>query len=477
VRFQARSLFLCLKENEVFLMQTIQTPPLAHFSPPAGARRRLTIASLFGERQFESINWRRLLQDGALVRLHIAGGSLFWAGLTYEDLGIRVEDDDVRRKLSKWVTLGKKRLLPEAYMKSLARIESSARYTLKERSFRTELGSFVPSSAYVAWRDTTQALSEQYLALRDEIIANHTTLTREVLGEYEDIASNTYQRLHLVQPELLTESRDQFIANYCQRIAAQIPSPDRIREKFDFKYLLLDGLTQVGETPTESNSESVEMDSMTLEQVRSETQQREWQRSILQHDLRVHAQERIDMVLDDFLSSVVGQLRTLTYDAVCDVLSTMQRRSNESMSPRSIVQLNNLLAQIRALNFYEDADLERMLTHIEQIVGQSPAERQASLADIQRTLQAIATATRATLLDLGEEPRSAREVGVSDYPTDSAVRQARAEIGLDMDAVQFANLAQVRAEVRTQRAEVSTHGMESLWQFLESETLRGARDV
>jgi hypothetical protein len=466
-----------LKINEVRLMQTLKTSSTAHVLPPAGSCRRQTIATILGERQFASINWRRLLQDGALVRLHIAGGSLFWAGLTYEDLGIRVEDNEVRQKLSRWVTLGKKRLLPEAYMKSLTHIESSARYTLKERSFRTELGAFVPSSAYLAWRDMTEALKTQYEALRDDIIANHTPLTRAVLGEYEGIAAETYQRLHLVQPELLTEGRDPFIAHYCQRIASQIPSPDRIREKLDFKYLLLEGPAQVGESLPEQTGGMVEMNPPTLEQVRSETQQREWQRAILQHDLRVHAQERIDMVLDDFLSSVVGQLRNLTYEAVCDVLITMQRRSNASVSPRSIVQLNHLLAQIRALNFYGDDELERMLAQIEQIVEQRPAERQASLADIQRTLRAIATATRATLLDLGEEPRSAREVGISDYPTESAVRQARAEIGLDLDAVQFTNLAQIRADVRAERAEVSANGMESLWSLLENETPRGARAV
>ena len=461
-------------------MQTLQAPPVTHTTaqstPRVGARRRQTIAALFGERQFEFIDWRRLLHDGALVRVHIAGGSLFWAQLTYDDLGIHVENSDVRDKLSKWMTLGKKRLLPEPYMKSLARIEGSARYALKERSFRTELGAFVPSTAYVVWRDTTQALRDQYLALRDEIIANHTTLTREVLGDYEDIAADTYQRLHQAQPGLITENRSQFITNYAQRIAAQIPSPNRIREKFDFRYILIDGLSQVG-APAESAGAATDLLPITIDEARSEVQQREWQRSVLQHDLRVHAQERVNAMLDDFLSSVVSQLRSLTYEAACDVLATLQRRSNESLSPRSVVQLNNLLAQVRSLNFYGDADIDRMMTQIEQIVEQTPAERQASVADIQRTLQAIATATRATLLDLGEEPRSARDVGVSEYPTDSVVRQARAEIGLDLDLAQFAAFAQTRSEVRQARAETSQMGMESLWTYLEPEPVREPRLV
>lgn len=457
-------------------MQTLQAAPTAQIASPGG-RRRQTIASLLGESQFEFIDWRRLMQDGALVRVHIAGASMFWAQLTYEDLGIHVENNDVQEKLSKWMTLGKKRLLPEVYMKSLARIEGSARYALKERSFRTELGAFVPSTAYVAWRDTTQALRDQYLALRDEIIANHTTLTRQVLGEYEDIASDTYQRLNQAQPGLLTESRNQFVTTYCQRIGAQIPSPNRIREKFDFKYLLIDGLSQVGGIQAEQTRESSEILPVTIQEARNEMQQREWQRSVLEHDLRLHAQERVNAVLDDFLSSVVSQLRSLTYDAACDVLTTLQRRSGESFAHQSVRQLNNLLAQIRSLNFYGDADIDRVMTQIEQIVEQSPEERQASVTDIQRTLHAIALTTRATLLDLGEEPRSARDVGISDYPTDSAVRQARAEIGLDLDMAQFAVLAQTQVDARAERAEISSVGMESLWAFLEQEPIREQRLV
>src|SRR6266536_3841863 len=162
----------CITRKRFFMIQTIQPPQTAQGGQPVGSRRRQTIATLFGEHSFEFINWRRLIRDGVLVRLHIRR-CRFSTRLVLEDIGVRVEDDTVREKLSKWLILGEKRLLPVAYMKSLSRIESSARYALKERSFRTELGAFVPSSAYITWRDTTESLKEQYLALRDDILANH----------------------------------------------------------------------------------------------------------------------------------------------------------------------------------------------------------------------------------------------------------------------------------------------------------------
>lgn len=456
------------------MTQTIQSPQTLPGRPSAGTRRRQTIATLLGERSFEAIDWRRLIQDGVLVRLHIRR-CRFSTRLTLEDIGIRVDDDTVREKLSKWLILGEKRLLPVAYMKALSRLESGARYVLKERSFRTELGAFVPSSAYIAWRDTTAELKTQYEALRDEIIANHRSLTQQVLAEYEVIAADTYQRLCGTHPELVRETQEHFVTAYCNRITSQIPSPDRIRETFAFTYLLVDGLSQLETTQAQRSVQ--EEQETTVDVARSQVQQREWQRSVLEQDLRRHAQERVSMALDSFLSSVVSQLRTLTYDVTCDVLATLQRRGGETLAHQSVRQLHNLLTQVRALNFYGDTEMERMMEQMQSIVEQSPEERQRGIADIGRTLRAIATVTRATLLDLEEEPREARGVTIPNLPTESAVRQARAELGLDLDATQFATLAYMRAEVREQRAEVREHGMQPLWAYLEGDAQRAPRTV
>lgn len=455
------------------MTQTIHSPE-REVTSRSETRRRQTIAALFGERSFEAIDWRKLLHDGVVVRLHVRR-CRFTTRLVLEDIGVRVEDATMRDKLARWLILGEKRLLPETYMKALSRIESSARYALKERAFRTELGAFVPSTAYEGWKEVTLSLRDEYFALRDQIIANHRDLVRQVLADYESIAQDTYQRLHATHPELVTESRVQFIANYCNRIAAEIPSPERIRETFDFTFILVDGLSQLGLPSPETTNDQEEHEARpsSVDAMRVQANTRERQRSVLEYYLRMHAQERLDTMLDSFLESVVGQLRSLTYDAVCDVLATLERR--ERMCPRSIVQLNHLLSQIRSLNFYGDVEIERMMQQIEEIVEESPAERERSLAEIQQTLRAIATVTRATLLDLEEAPRSARDLAIPDIPTEASVRQARAELGLDLDMTRFADLLQEHADVRTQRAEVTGNGMQPLWSLMESEPHRVSR--
>ena len=415
------------------------------------------------------------MQDGALVQLHI-GRCRFSTRLLLEDMGIHIDEEATREKLARWLILGEKRLLPEAYMKALARIESSARYALKEHAFQTELGNFVPVTAYVTWRTKTEALREEYLALRDDIIENHRDLVRQVVTEYEAIAADTYQRLRSTHPELVQEEQPQFVATYCSRIAGQIPSVERIRESFSFTFFRVESAHQIGNLPAEAVSQASALpqteasEAETLTTSRQHLEQHARARAILEQDLRHDAQARVNAMLDNFLSSIVAQLRTLSYDAATDVLSTLKRRGGDSFSPRSKVQLDNLLSRVRSLNFFADAEMDQMMARIQEIVDLSPAERQRGLGEIERTLRAIATTTRATLLDLDEEMRAPRtDLGIAAYPTTQLISAARAELRLP--SIHLASLSSLPAETRsgTGRAEFSDNGDGSLWQFVEQQ--------
>ncbi len=209
---------------------------------------------------------------------------------------------------------------------------------------------------------------------------------------------------------------------------------------------------------------------------RHQGEQRTRARAILEHDLRHDAQARVQTALDTFLSSLVAQLRTLTYDAATDVLATMQRRGGERFSGQSTRQLNNLLAHIRSLNFFGDTEMEQIMARLQEIVDMTPHERQRSLGEIGQTLRAIATTTRATLLDLEEEVRAPRtDLGIVAYPTTQQVSAARAELRLP--PLDLGKLAQMPSDARAAngRAEFSHMDEGSIWQFLHQPPQPSAR--
>lgn len=438
--------------------QVLTTTPTQ--SQTQETRHRQTVARLLNAQSFAAIHWQQLLQEGTIVQLHV-GHCGFTTRLQLADLGIQIEDPEVREKLARWTTLGEKRLLPEAEFKAVNQIVGSARRIQKEHAFRTELGYFVPLMAYETWRSQTEALRDRYLALRDDLIARHQDLVRQVLTEYEVIAADTYRRLRATHPDLVQESEQQFVANYCNRIAGQIPSPERIRDSFTFRFFRVQGMQQLGAFQVSAQEAGAE-------QVRqAETEERARARAILEQDVRQDAQQRVNAMLDDFLTSIVAQLRVLIYDAATDVLATLQRRGGESFSPRSTIQLTNLLTEVRRLNFFGDGEIDQMMERVQTIVNQSPAQRNRSISEIERTLRAIATTTRATLLDLDVETRApASGLGIAAFPTDQLVHAARAELRLP--AFDLTQVAALSPEVRTSRAELSGPA-DGLWNFVEQQ--------
>lgn len=450
------------------MTQALVSPSQIHMQGEE-TRRQQTVARLLHAQTFASISWLPLLQEGTLVQLHI-GRCRFTTRLLLEDMGVQIEDPQVRDKLARWTTLGEKRLLPEAYMKSLSRIESRARETLKEHAFSSDLGYFVPVTAYEIWRNETEDLQSQYFALRDDIIARHSELARQVVAEYEVIAADTYQRLRATHPELVTESQQQFVVTYCNRIATQIPSVERIRDSFSFRFFREESTQPLGRS---SASATIAPSSVSPERQGGQANGRARARALLAQDVRQDAALRVNALLDQFLTSLVARLRNLTYDAVTDVLATMKRRQGERFSGRSTMQLNNLLAQIRELNFFGDTEMDQIMVRVQSIVELSPTERQRSLGSIEQALRAIATTTRATLLDLEEETREPRvDLGVPAIPTTQVVAAARAELRLP--PLDLARVAALAPETRARRAELDG----SLWQFAEQESaVRRARTL
>ncbi len=386
-----------------------------------------------------------LMQEGVMVRV-IIRRCRFTAKLELSDLGVTVQDPRVRQAIARTLVLGEKRLLPELYMASLGRVESGARRLLAKNSFHTELGSFIPVTAYDVWKQETEECKKRYFVLRDEILAKHEELVQQILAEYTIVARDTYRRIQEVSPSALSESEEAFVQSYCERIIALIPDKNRIQESFGFDIELVDGVKRMNELTEEQAESAMPTRQVQLEQLRSQAGARDWQREQMQRDLLQQAQAKKKSVVDAFLSTIVAQLRSLTYDAMTDVLASLERRGDGKFPPRSVTQLKNLVEQISQLNFYGDQDLARAMTQIQAIIDQQPAKRQRNLTEIREKLRAIATVARATLLDLEQEPRSARALDVPDAPTKANIREARKELGLDLDDTAFLQLPQVRGE-------------------------------
>ncbi len=405
-------------------------------------------------RSVNGTDWRRRMKEGFLVELSIKR----WRArkkLALTELGINPPTAEARAVYEQLLTLGSKLLLPQQTLKDLETIERLARAHLREHTFKTPFGTFLPYTSYGLWKSGNEEFKARFFARRDEIVAAYPALIEQVLTEYEQIARHTYQLL-LSQIDDLGDSfpdEDAFVAHFrLEIIARNIKSADEFAATFtyDERFSRIQALDSL-------ESEEVEADVVISERAAEieAAQNRKRQLEEMNRDLVRKAREQKQEMIDNFLSSLLTQIRTLTYDAVTSVLASIQEQ--ETLQGRPVIQLKNLIEQLKTMNFYGDQDIDTILTLLHSIIEMPARER--DIPEITRQLRAIATLTRGTILALGDEaPREGKditpqELGIASYPSDEEIREAREEITM---AVTYTSLPDTSREEREERAEQET---------------------
>ncbi len=394
--------------------------------------------------------WLQLLQEGVIVRLHIgrwrAKTSLHW-----QDLGLRPTSKEEREALAELIEPGFKRLLPKEVMKRLDAIEAKGRAALEKHAFKTYWGFFVPVTAWAEWRERDREIREEYLEVCRNLADSWDEMVEQVLDGYRVTARSAYRRLRLLNPEAvkgLTE--DEFTDRFIRAVRAHIPSVERFRRSFyyetEMEYVPLPSLLAEEQAEAEriKAEHHLEMERLRAEEIAVRTAADERLRMLREMNREVveQARRKKKQLVDRFLRDVTAQLRSLVYDVCTNVLATMERNGGR-LHPRSVIQLRNLVEQLERLNFTGDREVEEIIKEVRYHLGQ-PAESR-SPAEIENALRDIAIVARAALIGLGEQPRSARSLGIPDEPPEPLVREIRRrrfEVeempelpGLDLDAI------------------------------------------
>lgn len=431
------------------------------------------------ELRTEQPMWLRLMQEGVIVRLHIsrwrATTRLAWAdlGLSGPDIAEPADRRDTSGgnaaqrasgsesmspaaepslALAELMHLGEKRLLPKKTYDALNNLESSARKALERSAFRTYWGYFLPTGAYADWKKLNDEYAARYTELRDDLVTRYDEIMAELRREYRKAARTAYRRMKLLDPNQMSlkEWSDEaaFVDAFTAGVLANVPGKEEIRESFSFEaelsFVPLPGLLAeetahqqrvAAERQREALLEQLEqarlVGELSSEQLKARREEEVIRRMAdaklaMQADVLRRAAERKSELVDGFLTSLVGQLRGLVYEVSTDVLASLEKNRDANgeavLVGKSASQLRNLLEQVERLNIYNDADIEATMDRLRGLLGDA-GKRDAG--ELQTQLRAIATISRATLLGIGERPRSARLLGVEDEPTPAMIRTAR----------------------------------------------------
>lgn len=438
--------------------ETAQEQPGQRQPEPPARTKAQEIAEILNEPDIQFVPWEELMGEGVVVRLHIKRVR-FRKKLTFEDLGLHFASMRTQQAMADVFRLGMKNLLPGEYIRRLETIESTARKLLQRSSYDTVWGPFIPVTGYQAWREKNQELMDAYYKERDLILQNYADLKKEVIASYTEAARNAYRILNKLDPQVLSEREKEreafYLAGVRRKIRRMLPSVQEITDSFDFvvspTYIDLPLLLKDQALPGKSVLEKQTIEGVTLEEQRelrwlqAGTRQRQEMMREMNRDVVQKAREQKERQIDDFLTTIISQLRALIYDAATNVLAALKKHG--TMPPRSVVQLKNLVEQISLLNFYNDRDASRIMNMIRDLIDQPREKRDLDV--IEQRLREIATVMRASLITLeyefledrqeredGEEAAVEREkrlvADVARKPSRQEVREARLSLGLSV---------------------------------------------
>lgn len=305
-----------------------------------------------------------LMSQGVIVRLSVSR----WRAemkLSRETLGLKSVDEDSFDFMTRYVQLGKHRLLPPAILSEINTLESRSRKLLDNYSFNTVWGKFVPFTAFDEWERQNNVIRQDFMAQAVALGNNYDNIIATVKSDYRNLAKDVWSRLYPNDEGGATES---FIEDFVLNIIEKIPSRENIVASFKYNvtYFII---------PMPS---FVEENIAKAEEIRRESQMAHFNTEIEKETKRRISEEYVAKkkeLIDGFLESTVMTMRKYVGDLCDSVLHSVNNQARSGrVTSKHVNKLKGMIKKVRRLNFYDDEEVDSLIngleTELEKIKGE-----------------------------------------------------------------------------------------------------------
>ncbi len=306
-----------------------------------------------------------LMSQGVIVRISVG----HWRAemrLSEEMLGLRSVDDDGSDFMREYIQLGSQKLLPPDVLREIFTIEQRSRNLLKEHSFNTVWGRFVPFTAFDEWERQNNLLRETFMAQARSLGNNYDNIVASVKNDYRALAKDVWSRLYPDDKGGATES---FIEDFVLNIIDKIPSCEDIVASFKYNvtYFII---------PMPS---FVEENIARAEEIKRETEMKQFNNDMEKTTKRRITEEYVTRkkeLIDGFLEATVSTMRQYVGD-LCDsvLISISQKLHAGNLTSRHVNKLRSMIKKVRMLNFYDDQEINALTNDLEGELGKIKGER------------------------------------------------------------------------------------------------------
>jgi hypothetical protein len=297
-------------------------------------------------------DWALSLMDkGVIVKLYISR----WRGVAQLDpnqFGLKFNNDSVSF-MKDYIVFGYERLLPSKIKKEIDAIDIKARLTLKEYSFETLWGRFVPFIAFEHWEKENDIIREKYLKIAKSIYDNYDDIINTIKEEYRQMAIDSWVRLYPNHGNP-TES---FIENYVSKIIEKIPLKNDLYTSFKYETTYFTIPTSLINKINVSKEDDGIQDRI--------------KKKISEEYLK-----RKQELIDGFLQETVIYLRENISNTCEDIISLINKNTkNNSINKTQLNRIRGMIMKINIFNFYDDYEIKSLLSELEFEVNKLDTNR------------------------------------------------------------------------------------------------------
>lgn len=313
--------------------------------------------------QFRSDWALSLMTQGIIVKNAIS----WWrakAPLKAEELGIKFNDQDTTFFMQKYVKLGTESLLPPEIISEIQYIETKSRDNLRDHSFDTIWGKFVPYTAFAEWQDADKLIKQDFFQAAQSLCDKYDAILITVAQEYRKMAKDVWNRLY---PD--SQPTESFIENFVSKIINKIPSKTKIFSSFEYEttyfVIPLPSLIEENISKAENVKHQRDIKNFNVE-LEKETKKR------IQEEYIKRKQEYID----GFLESTVSSMRSYVADLCESIIQSISKGVNKKDVTKSQRdRIKNIIKKVKLLNFHDDNEVNDMLKGLETEVDKFKGER------------------------------------------------------------------------------------------------------
>lgn len=354
----------------------------------AYAERRARIKEQIGEmpevRTQSNKDLLAVLKDGVVVEFHAQR----WRGgyrLEREETGY---DADLDAFVEKYLSTGRKFLLPKEYRGALNSCEAATRGALYKAGFRTAHGWFVPTSRFKLFKTPFERNRGRYLEVIEAVASRLDIIKTQVANDYRKLAPTVWKSARETWTEqgsqapgafkLQPEPTPLFVDTFIERLLTKIPSADEIRDMAVFSYSLAIIYSPDAELATEFASSDAE----------------------LNQELKTQLHQKKRKLIDDFLLAARAGLAESISKLLNDWTSRYLGGGKKPLNKRALNSILKALSDVKDLNVINveavTNAIEEMETAINGKLGaqneMSPGELKKHIARAAQTVQKMTEA-------------------------------------------------------------------------------------